>query len=337
MQPSEESHAGSREPRPPLILKALGSFFVGGESVERTAIELGSAVYGPGHLTINQMYVEYMVPETELRKIPVVMVHGSTLSGQTWKTTPDGRMGWDEYFVRNGHPVYLADHVSCARSGFDPKVFNNVRGGLAPPSSQAAIFRAADELTWKAWRIGSAYGVPFADTQFPVAAARELSKYNIPDLSANLASPNPNYEALSQLALKLDGAVIIGHSQGGTFPVQAALVNAKGMRGLVLIEGGGKLSDLSDQQILTLAEIPILAVYGDHLDAESGVSGFSRRTQYNGCLNFISRINAVGGRAQMLHPPDLSIFGNTHVMMFDKNNLEIADIIMKWIDENVRA
>jgi pimeloyl-ACP methyl ester carboxylesterase len=335
MQASHESHVGLRRPGSPLILKALGSFFIGGESVARTGIELGNAAYGPGHITINQMYVEYMVPETQLQKIPVVMVHGSSLSGQTWKTTPDGRMGWDEYFVRNGYSVYAADQVSCARSGFDPQVFNNVRAGLAPPASRAAIFRATDELTWKAWRIGSSYGVPFADTQFPVAAAKELSKYNIPDVSATLPSPNPSYEALSQLALKLGGAVIIGHSQGGAFPIQAALVNPQGIKGLVLIEGGGKLSDLSDQQISTLAKLPILAVYGDHLDADSGVPGFSRRTQFNGCLSFMNRINAAGGKAQMLYPPERGIFGNTHVMMFDKNNLEIADLIMQWMDDKI--
>jgi pimeloyl-ACP methyl ester carboxylesterase len=320
------------KPGSPLVLKALGSFFLGGESVARTGIEAGNAAYGPGHITINQMYVEYMVPETQLGKAPVIMVHGSSLSGQTWKTTPDGRMGWDEYFVRNGYSVYIADQVSCARSGFDPQVFNNVRAGLASPDSQPALFRATDELIWKAWRIGSSHGVPFADTQFPVAAAQELSKYNTPDLSATLSAPNPSYEALSQLALKLDGAVIIGHSQGGAFPIQAALVDPNGIKGMVLIEGGGKLGDLSDQQIGTLARVPILAVYGDHLDADSGVPGFSRRTQFNACSSFIDRINAAGGKARMLYPPELGIFGNSHVMMFDKNNLEIADLIMQWMD-----
>ncbi len=27
---------------------------------------------------------------------PVVMLHGATLTGKSWETTPDGRMGWDD-------------------------------------------------------------------------------------------------------------------------------------------------------------------------------------------------------------------------------------------------
>ena len=97
-------------PDTPLVLKAQGSFFVGGEKVEQTKVELGDL--GPGgHITVNQMYVRYMVPQGGDGNVPVVMVHGATLTGKSWETTPDGRMGWDEYFVRKGHPVYVPDQV----------------------------------------------------------------------------------------------------------------------------------------------------------------------------------------------------------------------------------
>ena len=36
---------------------------------------------------------------------------------------------------------------------------------------------------------------------------------------------------------------------------------------------------------------------------------------------FITRVNAAGGNAQLLYPPDLGIHGNTHMIMQDKNNL----------------
>ena len=35
--------------------------------------------------------------------------------------------------------------------------------------------------------------------------------------------------------------------------------------------------------------------------------------------------------AEMLHPPDLGIRGNSHMLMQDKNNLQIADLILAWI------
>jgi len=70
----------------PLVLKAQGSFFVGGERVEQTKAELGNL--GPGgHVTVNQMYVRFMVPQDGDGNSPVVMVHGATLTGKTWETS----------------------------------------------------------------------------------------------------------------------------------------------------------------------------------------------------------------------------------------------------------
>ena len=91
-------------PKSPLVLKAQGSFVVGGEVINAAAGDLGAG-RAAGQIMINQMYVEYMIPQGGGGKVPVVMVEGGGLSGKTYETTPDGRMGWDEYFVRKGHPV----------------------------------------------------------------------------------------------------------------------------------------------------------------------------------------------------------------------------------------
>ena len=124
-------------PDTPLVLKAQGSFFVGGDKAEQTRVELGDL--GPGgHITVNQMYVRYMVPQGGDGNVPVVMVHGATLTGKSWETTPDGRMGWDEYFVRKGHPVYVPDQVGRGRSGFNQAVIQQRASGFGageqPPS-----------------------------------------------------------------------------------------------------------------------------------------------------------------------------------------------------------
>ena len=52
----------------PLVLKAQGSFFVGGEKVEQTRSEVGDFAPG-GHIAVNQMYVRYMVPQGGLLAI----------------------------------------------------------------------------------------------------------------------------------------------------------------------------------------------------------------------------------------------------------------------------
>jgi pimeloyl-ACP methyl ester carboxylesterase len=322
-------------PDAPLVLKAQGSFFVGGEKADQTQAELGSL--GPGgHITVNQMYVRYMVPQGGDGNVPVVMIHGATLTGKSWETTPDGRMGWDEYFVRKGHPVYVPDQVGRGRSGFNQAVFNNVRAGTAPAGDQAAWLRFSDEVVWPNFRFGSKPGAPFPDSQFPATAVDELAKQGVPDLNSGLPRPNPTLKALSDLATQLKGAVLMGHSQSGSFPLEAALLNPAAAKGLVLVEPGRCPDTYTDQQITALATVPILVVFGDHRDTPTGLPTLPTwQGRFEACQAMISRIKSAGGQAEMLAPPKRGIRGNSHMIMQDKNNLQIADLILQWIDVHV--
>jgi pimeloyl-ACP methyl ester carboxylesterase len=323
-------------PDTPLVLKAQGSFFVGGEKVDHTQGELGNL--GPrGHISINQMYVRYMVPQGGDGNVPVVMVHGATLTGKSWETTPDGRMGWDEYFVRRGHPVYVPDQVGRGRSGFNQAIFNNVRAGTAQPASQPIWLRFSDEGVWPNFRFGLNPGQPFPDTQFPITAIDELSKQGVPDVSfGGIPTPNPTFRALSDLAGQLNGAVLMGHSQSGSFPLAAALIAPAAAKGLVLVEPGSCPATYTTEQIATLARIPLLVVFGDHRDTPTGISTLPNwQTRFEACQALIGRIRSAGGQAEMLNPPDRGIRGNSHMIMQDKNNLQIADFILQWIAERV--
>ena len=322
-------------PDTPLVLKAQGSFYVGGEKSEQTQVELGGL--GPGgHITVNQMYVRYMVPQGGDGKPPVVMVHGATLTGKSWETTPDGRMGWDEYFVRKGHPVYVPDQVGRGRSGFNQAVLNEVRAGSVPAANLPAWRRFSDEVVWPNFRFGSKPAAPYADSQFPVAAVDELSKQGVPDMNPGLPTPTPTIKALSDLAAGLKGAVLMGHSQSGPFPLEAALLDPSAAKGLVLVEPGRCPDSYTDPQIATLATLPVLAVFGDHRDTPTGISTRpSWQISFDSCQALIGRLKAAGGDAQMLNPPDRGIRGNSHMIMQDKNNQQIADLILQWIHDHV--
>ncbi len=320
----------------PLVLKAQGSFFVGGEKVEQTQGELGDL--GPGgHITVNQMYVRYMVPQGADGNVPIVMVHGATLTGKSWETTPDGRMGWDEYFVRKGHPVYVPDQVGRGRSGFNQAVFNNVRAGSAPGATLPRWLRFSDEVVWPNFRFGSKPGAPYADSQFPVTAVDELAKQGVPDVSfGGVPTPNPTHKALSDLASQVNAAVLMGHSQSGAFPLAAALLNPAVAKGLVLVEPGRCPATYTDEQIKTLATLPILVVFGDHRDTPTGIgTQNSWQISFDSCQTLIGRLKAAGGQAQMFNPPDRGIRGNSHMIMQDRNNLQIADVILQWIGDQV--
>src|SRR4026209_1199891 len=144
----------------PLVIAKQGSFFVGGEKKALPAPPQGGRGGAPagGEITVNQMYVQYQVPPNGDRHVPVVMVHGCCLSSKTWETTPDGRMGWDEYFVRRDRPVYLADQVSRARSGFDPSTTTAVQGGKAQTSQLPNIIAASHQIAWTVFRFGPTFG-----------------------------------------------------------------------------------------------------------------------------------------------------------------------------------
>jgi pimeloyl-ACP methyl ester carboxylesterase len=324
-----------RTPDTPLVLKAQGSFFVGGDTVEQTQAELGDL--GPGgHVTVNQMYVRFMVPEDDDGHVPVVMVHGATLTGKSWETTPDGRMGWDEYFVRHGHPVYVPDQVGRGRSGFNQAPFNDARSGGLPAGELPRWIRFSDEVVWPNFRFGSTPGAPYPDSQFPVTAVDELSKQGVPDVSfGGVPTPNPTLQALADLAGQLHGAVLMGHSQAGAFPLAAALLNPTAVRGLGLIEPGACPRTYTDDQIKTLAGLPVLAVFGDHRDTSTGIGiRPSWQLSFESCQALIDRLVAAGGQAQMLSPAQTGLHGNSHMIMQDKNNQQIADLILAWIDEH---
>jgi len=320
----------------PLVLKAQGSFFVGGEKIDQTRGEVGDLAPG-GHIAVNQMYVRYMVPQGGDGNVPVVMVHGATLTGKSWETTPDGRMGWDEYFVRKGHPVYVPDQVGRGRSGFNQAAFNNVRAGSTPPANQPVWLRFSDESVWPNFRFGLTPGQPFPDSQFPVTAVDELAKQGVPDVSfGGIPTPNPTLKALADLAGQLHGAVLMGHSQSGSFPLAAALLNPAAANGLVLVEPGSCPATFTNEQITTLAKVPILVVFGDHRDTPTGLPTLPTwQARFEACETLIGRIKSGGGQAEMLAPPQRGIRGNSHMIMQDKNNLQIADLILQWIDARV--
>ena len=320
-----------------LLLKEQGSFFVGGRTIYTDALTgnpdgfLGTGVNN-GHITVEQMYVQYQIPEGAGAHVPVVMVHGCCLSSKSYETTPDGRMGWNEYFLRKHRAVYLPDQVSRARSGFDATIYNEIKLGKRPASDMPEIRTATHELAWVVFRFGPEMGKAFANEQFPVEAYGEFGKQVIPDLNAELPAPNPTWTNLSGLAVKLKGAILMGHSESGFFPEQTALINSAEIRGLITIES--VCPALSPEQISSLAKIPTLVVFGDHIDDVTAYPNMWKE-RFAGCVKFVEQVKAAGGDATMMHLPKYGLFGNSHMLMQDKNNLQVADLILKWIDEHV--
>jgi hypothetical protein len=55
------------------------------------------------------------------------------------------------------------------------------------------------------------------------------------------------------------------------------------------------------------------------------------------CVATVNKIKAAKGRADNIHLPSLGIAGNSHMLMMDTNNQQVADLILAWLDRHARA
>src|SRR5215217_4216416 len=95
-----------------IALRDMGSFHVGGRHIEIKGQPVQEVVFTPGGVPakvdpngtyqVEQMYSQYFLPANEKGAYPLLMWHGGGLTGVTYETTPDGREGWLNYFLRRG-------------------------------------------------------------------------------------------------------------------------------------------------------------------------------------------------------------------------------------------
>ncbi len=311
----------------PLTIESQGSFFIGGHDVKSDALSTLPAYAPAGTITVGQMYVHYQVP-AGAKGLPVTLIHGCCLSGKTWETTPDGRMGWDEYFVRAGFPTYVIDQVARGRSAIDPSPFNHVKTGKVPPADTPPIFSAGHEAAWAIFRFGPEYPKVFDGMQFPLQAQDEFWKQMVADWNATFPAPNPTVPALSQLAQKLAGTILISHSQSGIYPFQAAAISTEGIAAIVSIEPGGcPTGDLKPY-----VNIPTLVLFGDYVDQSPRWAPRLKQ-----CREYAEAIKKLGGKTELVVLPEIGIKGNSHMLMQDRNSLDIAAWLVAWLNKNVPA
>ena len=111
-----------------IVLRDMGSFHMGGRLIEITGQPMKEVVFTPGGVPakmdpngkyqVEQMYVQYFLPQNRKGKLPILLWHGGGLTGVTYETKPDGGEGWLSYFIRKGWDTYVSDAVERGRSGW---------------------------------------------------------------------------------------------------------------------------------------------------------------------------------------------------------------------------
>jgi pimeloyl-ACP methyl ester carboxylesterase len=307
-----------------IRLARFGSFTVGGRQIrvegeaprEVRFTNTAAIRYDPnGLFHVEQAYVQYFVPDSPASELPVLLVHGGGLTGAMWETTPDGRPGWAELFLRRGFPVYVIDNVERGRAGWCP--FR----GIWPDEP---IVRSAEEAWWL-FRFGReedfAARTPFPGQRFPVAAAFDgLIRLGVPRWTGN---NDAAVAALIAAVREIGPVALIAHSHGGEIALRSAMALPDLVRAVVAIEPSG-FPDVPNAR--TAGGRRFLFVIGDYLDRYPLWISLDGRIR-----GFAADLAAAGGRVERWDMPSRGIRGNSHMMMMDDNNETIAALIGDWL------
>jgi pimeloyl-ACP methyl ester carboxylesterase len=330
---------------------------------------------GPNEVMTGQMYVEFLRPARVTRKYPLVLLHGAAQTATNWTGTPDGRAGWADYFLTQGYIVYMVDQPARGRSawhlstngplsGFSPSV---VAQRFTAPEVNGNWPQAKKHTQWPGSGPGKGQkGDPIFDAFYAT---------QVEYIADNVETQTMIRDAGSALLDKIGPAVVLTHSQAGPFGWLLADARPKLVKGIVAVEpqgppfqnavtgedkarpwgitdipvaydppakaagdikavrepepGGPGLTPCWKQadpprQLTNLKGIPVVIV-----TAEA-----SYHAVYDHCTaKYLTQAGVVNTRLRLA---DAGIHGNGHMMMLEKNSVEIAGAIDKWIAATVK-
>ena len=323
---TQANNAGS------INVSEVGSFHIGGRQVTLTGLPTRDIVFTPGSppfkvnpngdFEAEQMYVQYIKQTNPKGKYPMLMWHGGGLSGVTWESKPDGQPGWQQFFLKAGHDVYVSDAVERGRASWSryPEIFKS-----------EPFFRTKKEA-WELFRIGPADSyrtdatqrVQYPDSQFNASAFDQFGKQGIPRWATNdVATQN----AYNELVQKVCPCIIVVHSQGGNFAFNAALKAPDKIKAVIAVEPSGA-PDPAKVNLSALKNVPHLFVWGDYIERTPFWKGI------NTTLGTYSKaLKDQGGTSDWIDLPAQGITGNSHMLMMDKNSDLIASRIQSWVEK----
>jgi pimeloyl-ACP methyl ester carboxylesterase len=368
-----------------------GFFFVNGQYFTDTgSVDLPGmpAASGPGGERMdNQMYVEYQVPANVRHPYPLVLIHGGSQTGVNFKGTPDGREGWGTYFVRKGYTVYIVDQVGRGRSPAvnplppAPEVYTTPFGRPSNTESRMRNWTKLEEFgLWPNAHLHTQWpgtGEP-GDSAFDQFFASQIQSRLDPTGTATHAAAQ---QAGAALLDRIGPAIVVTHSQSGTFGFLMADARPDLVKGVVTIEGGGTpytypvigppayFGNPVPSATWGLTSVPL--TYSPEVTDPAQLSFVQEATPDPGKLircwlqaapakelpnlqkmphllivaeassaantnHCVSKyLTQAGVENTWVNLGDVGIHGNGHMMMWEKNNLEIAQFIGSWLKRHV--
>lgn len=288
---------------------------------------------------VDHANVLFQIPEEETG-LTMVFLHGYGQSRVGWMTTPDGRDGWSDYFLNQGHSVYLIDQPRRGAAGQ-----TSVAGEIST--------KTLDQRWYTQFRIGrweDGQSEVYENSQFPndEESLNQFFRQMTPDtgMQSDMGSDFDNEVVAQALAETIDEvyertgekSIVVTHSQGGG-PGWTAANYTDNIAAIVAIEpGGAPTSDTDEFNAIAEKNIPVAFYFGDYID--NGDADIQATAMWQGmrqtAYDFVETLNAQGGNGIVVDLPEEGIEGNTHFMFQDKNSDEVAGLVENWIEENAQ-
>ena len=324
----------------PLIIQEQGSFAVGGTVITNPGT-FDPVKMSPEGQTFHgdHAYVFYQIPQNA-RKLPIVFWHGYGQFSKTWETTPDGREGFQNIFLRRDFGVYIIDQ---------PR-----RGNAGRSTQPITLTPVPDEQKWfNIFRVGI-WPNFFPGVQFTYdsEALEQYFRQMTPDTGP--IDIDVNSDAVAALFHKIGPGILVTHSNSGGMGWDA-VIKSQNIRSVVSYEpgsnfvfpegevpppkhsSGGTLKALGIPlpDFMKLTKIPIIIYYGDNIP-EKPVDNPGQdqwRIRLEMARLWRDDVNRHGGDVTVVHLPEIGISGNTHFPFSDLNNIRIADLMYEFLEK----
>ena len=209
----------------PLAIADMGTFYAGGHY----------DADHPDHHIVGQIYVEYQIPAQRRHAFPIIMVHGGGQTGTGWWSTPDGRPGWAQFFLRRGYAVYVVDQIGRGRSPFAPEVYGET-------SSQSLDYVQQKFTTQEKYRLWPQAAL---HTQWPGRgepgdeAFDQYFASEVPGMEHRIMQTQWTVDALAKLLDRIGPSIVLVHSQSGAYAWPLAQLRPNLVRAIVAAEPAG--------------------------------------------------------------------------------------------------
>ena len=283
---------------------------------------------------VDHANVLYQIPANDNGN-PIVYLHGYGQSRMGWMTTPDGREGWSDIFLKNGHSAFLVDQPRRGEAGSTAAM---TADNIDTWSEDSKEYMPGDQAWYTHFRIGRVAPERYEGSQFP--EGEEAQNQFFRQMTPNTGSYDEAVDAAALgevmndvYEMTGDKAIYITHSQGGRVGWSTPMEHVSA---IVAIEPGGtpEIGSETYQKLLD-AKIPIVIYLGDYIDngpQDIQSTGFWKEVK-DAAFEFAEAYNADGGDCTVVDLPKEGITGNSHFMFQEMNNQEIAEHIESWLAE----